>query len=326
MPISLSVSRKLNSAIKKFRFEELENCVLHNFPETSWNRIRSTLIKNHQKFTVSNVLNIIEEAIHEAKVSETVLNDRIANLDIINISRHHSKKTWYTFKMLTQKSERQGVLTKSEIKTKIVQQFEKHQLKVDVRVIDYESLTFISIIDKPKDKRKSHRVLPFFFAMSMELEFLFCSRINPPKDFLQILVESFGYTSFKVVKLVGRDLHSLIQILRMKMQGAVDSENYETPRLKPAAPVVTSSGIDFRQNKQRREYAEQCFGKEPPTLELLVATGPERPWVDDEINMKMPDENVQIRSIRFLINWHEEFVNLTFEIEIYFFNYLINDL
>lgn len=35
------------------------------------------------------------------------------------------------------------------------------------------------------------------------------------------------------------------------------------------------NGIDYTQNKQRRDYGDQCFGEEPPILESLVVKGPE---------------------------------------------------
>lgn len=54
----------LNSAIQKFKFEELESTVLPEFPEITWNQIRAYLIKNHESFTTVNVLKIINRLIN----------------------------------------------------------------------------------------------------------------------------------------------------------------------------------------------------------------------------------------------------------------------
>lgn len=46
--------------LRKFKFEELENAVLPVFPETTWNYVRSQLIKYHDNFTTTNVAAILE--------------------------------------------------------------------------------------------------------------------------------------------------------------------------------------------------------------------------------------------------------------------------
>lgn len=60
---ALLIKRQLASVIKRFKFEELEGAVMPVFPEISWNRVRSKLVKNHKNFTVANVVLVIEEAL-----------------------------------------------------------------------------------------------------------------------------------------------------------------------------------------------------------------------------------------------------------------------
>lgn len=50
--------------LHKFKFEELENAVLPVFPETTWNNVRSKLIKYHDNFTTTNVVAILETIIN----------------------------------------------------------------------------------------------------------------------------------------------------------------------------------------------------------------------------------------------------------------------
>lgn len=61
---SLVVQRQLSRVIKRFKFGELESAVMPVFPEISWSRLRSKLIKNHKKFSVTNALRVIEEVIN----------------------------------------------------------------------------------------------------------------------------------------------------------------------------------------------------------------------------------------------------------------------
>lgn len=142
--------------------------------------------------------------------------------------------------MLGPKSENSDLLSNLQIKTKIKKQFEENQLEVDVKVTDYESITYVSIIDGARGKSRKRAMPPIFLAITMGQEYLFCSKSNVTKEFVQIVVQSFDYTNAKKVKLVGKDLHSLMQMLRMKMQGTVDSnDNCDTPTLKIAEPIVT---------------------------------------------------------------------------------------
>lgn len=82
------VKRQLAVLIKRFKFEELEDAVMPLFPEITWSRVRSKLIKNHKNFTVANVVRVIEE----------VLDVRIA---LRTISPSYGELTLYHNAVLT---------------------------------------------------------------------------------------------------------------------------------------------------------------------------------------------------------------------------------
>jgi len=60
---TLVVKRHLANVIKRFKFEELESAVMPIFPEISWARVRSKLVKNHKNFTIANVVRVIEDVL-----------------------------------------------------------------------------------------------------------------------------------------------------------------------------------------------------------------------------------------------------------------------
>lgn len=54
----------------------------------------------------------------------------------------------------------------------------------------------------------------------------------------------------------------------------------------------SNNGIDYTQNKQRKSYAEKCFSKDPPTLELLVINGPEESIKHEAVASTLSNDNI----------------------------------
>lgn len=109
---------------------------------------------------------------------------------------------------------------------------------MDVRILTHEGITYISIKDKPRGK-EAKTITPIFFALFMGQEYLFCSKKSVTKEGIQILVDSLGFTSAKKLKLVGKDLRSLMKMLWLKKQGAVHSSEFlNPPDLKKPEAVV----------------------------------------------------------------------------------------
>lgn len=55
-----------------------------------------------------------------------------------------------------------------------------------------------------------------------------------------------------------------------------------------------STGTDYMQCKQRKKYAEKCFGDKPPTLESLVMSASNIPWVHSDISKALPNEKISV--------------------------------
>jgi len=53
--------------------------------------------------------------------------------------------------------------------------------------------------------------------------------------------------------------------------------------------------VDYTQSKQRKKYAEQCFGKDPPTLEVLVIKGPEESIKHESIASKLSADSIRMK-------------------------------
>ncbi|KAL0123869.1 hypothetical protein PUN28_006008 [Cardiocondyla obscurior] len=288
---SINVKRLIINVIKRFKFEELEDAVIPIFPEISWTQVVSKLIKSHKTFTVTNVSYVIDNVINKAKIEEKILYDRLATLEAIEISRHSKKKTWYGYELINLNEaryiEKQEI---QEIQNMIQDEFLSSGLTMNVKVVIYDNVLFISIKEKKK-KKQVKRIFPTFFALFMDHKYFFCTKKIVQSNYLKVVTVSLGYNNYKKIKLMGRDLKSLMKLLWNKQQGALHAEGISQPPVYQSSnPTISNNGVDYTQSKQRRKYGEQCFGENPPTLEVLVIKGPEQLIQHESLISKLPDD------------------------------------
>ncbi|KAL6423858.1 hypothetical protein ACFW04_010355 [Cataglyphis niger] len=295
MTASRLIKHQLINVIKRFKFEELESSVIPIFPEISWNHVKSKLIKNHKTFTVNNAVSVIEKILDDADLGGAVLYDRLITLEVTDISRHDKRKIWYGYEL-------KGVgialnyLERRQIQESIKEAFESNGLNIDVKAVIYDNITFVNIKEKRK-RRQMQYTMPIFFALFMGHKYFFCSKKNISHDFIKLMTTALGYNSSKRIKLMGKDLRSLIRLLWNKQQGTLHAEDIDQPVVyEPSDPIVSNNGIDYTQNKQRKSYAEKCFSKDPPTLELLVVNGPEESIKHEAVASILPNDNI-------CVNW-----------------------
>ncbi|XP_015116226.1 uncharacterized protein LOC107040600 [Diachasma alloeum] len=287
---ALNIKHQLSTTIKKFKFEELEESVLAHFPEISWNDVRKSLIRNHESFTTAGALRIIEQMIIRHKIDDKELKNRLAVLEVIDVSRHHGKKVWYGYE-LQGNTTSQKLIPNREMQDRMAQTFQILQMDMMINIVTHQGITFVSM----SQKKRSRRLLPVYFALFLRHGYFFCAKKGATKEFLQAIVEGLGYESCKKLKLMGRDLKSLSKMLELKKQGVVQFGNLcNSPMYKDFEPIVKATGTDFRQHKQRREYISKCFGNEPPTIDVLEITGTEASWADREIAAALPNEKIKV--------------------------------
>ncbi|KYM81789.1 PREDICTED: uncharacterized protein LOC105624928 [Atta cephalotes] len=283
------VKRQLTNVINRFKFEELESAVIPVFPETSWARVRSKLIKNHKNFTVLNVTYIIRDILNNANLNLRDLHDRLTTLEVTDVSRHNHKKIWYGYKLLGLNRELRH-LDRQEIQEGIEEEFHSKGLDMNIKAIMYDNIMFISV----KEKKKKN-ITPTYFALFFGQKYFFCSKKNVSIEYIKVIASNLGYNNGKSIKLMGRDLKSLIKLLWIKQQNVLQAEDISQPPVyQPSEPVVSNNGVDYTQSKHRKKYAEQCFGKDPPILEKLIIKGSEESIKHDSIASKLPNNTIRM--------------------------------
>lgn len=289
------VKRQLSKVIRRFKFEELESAVVPVFPEVSWARVRSKLVKNHKSFTVANALRVIEDVLDNANLREKELRDRLTTLEVIDVSRHDERKVWYGYE-LTGSNGTSRHVEMQEMQEGIREEFHSSGLDMSVKTVMHNNVTFICVREKEKRKKKSERsTMPTFFAVFLGHKYFFCSKKTVPLHYVKVMAISLGYSNSRRIRLMGKNLRSLIKLLWFKQQGALHAEDIGRPPVyQPSNPTVSNNGVDYTQRKQRKKYAEQCFSKDPPILEKLVITGPEESIKHDAVASKLPADSLRI--------------------------------
>lgn len=149
----------------------------------------------------------------------------IASHRFSDVSRHHKRKIWYGYEM---KGNPPEYMTNREIQERIDQSFLVYQMQMEIRVECHDGMLFVSIKDKPK-KRPIHRIMPTFFSLFPDKRYFFCSKKNVIKSTLKAVTEGLGYAAFKRIKIMGRDLQSLMQILWARQTGTMHGDNIKQP-------------------------------------------------------------------------------------------------
>lgn len=130
---------------------------------------------------------------------------------------------------------------KGEIQKSIEEEFHSNGLETNVKVVMYNNITFICVKEKEKKKKKRQRrhIIPTFFALVLRHKYFFCSKKFVSLDYIKVLAISLGYNNGKRIKLMGKDLRSLMKLLWLKQQGTLCTEGIGQPSIyQPSNPNV----------------------------------------------------------------------------------------
>lgn len=287
------IKYRIKNVIRKFKFNELEDAVLPVFPETTWNRLKSRLVKQHEQFITANVAFALEKIINDNNLEEQELKQRLMRLELIEVSRH-KRKCWYTYSISGSNNEPSHIGTidfKQTIKEKL-NRLKFTTKKIEVDAVVFNGIMYLSIKCVMQDNLKTPAN---YFAIFLDTKYIFSAQKQTLKVFVDTITQSMGYNKNKSINLKGKDLMSLMRLLRIRKQGAVNLPDIlNIPMYKNAKPIIRKTGIDFTQERQRRKFIENRFGIDPPTLDTLVINGANTSIYDREIASRLPNNTVQI--------------------------------
>lgn len=142
-----------------------------------------------------------------------------------DISRHSKRKVWYCYE-LTSPNKPVNYVGKRKLQEDIIKELSLNTIQANVKVVTYNDVTFVYIKEKKK-KKQAISVTPFYFALFLGHEYIFCSKKNISSDFMKIVTDTLGYKKIKKIKLIGRDIRSLMRMLRIKQQGILHAADLD---------------------------------------------------------------------------------------------------
>ncbi|KOX79813.1 hypothetical protein WN51_11424, partial [Melipona quadrifasciata] len=287
------IQQEIVNIIKRFKFEELELSIMPIFPEVSWDNVRSELIKHHKNFTSANVGQVIKMIIIQKGLKQQILTDRLLSLYLIDTSWHSNKKMWYGYTLIGSNKSVNYFINR-EIQNNMIDNLNSLNIKINLKIYTHNDITYVSLVETKKNKKSKVQRTMFFCALFMGQKYFFSTKKNIPSDILNAIAKSLGYANVKRLELIGKDLKSLSILCWRRKERAMNSQNInETLIYEDDTPDRKKTGVDFTQQKQRKKYAEACFGDDPPILEVVVVNGPTRPISHEDISNKLPNTNIQ---------------------------------
>ncbi|EFN77082.1 hypothetical protein EAI_07591 [Harpegnathos saltator] len=80
-----------------------------------------------------------------------------------------------------------------------------------------------------------------------------------------------------------------------KQQGVLHAADLNRSLVYEASdPIIKNTGINYTQTTQRTNYAKQCFGEDPPTLESLVIRGPQESIQHRDLALVSPFDTIHM--------------------------------
>lgn len=164
----------------------------------------------------------------------------LRNHNFSDISRHSKRKMWYGYE-LTGLNKTLRYIERQKLQENIKEEFHSSSLKMNVKVVMYNNITFVYVKEEKKKTKKSRtqHTVPTFFALFLGHKYFFCSKKIIPLDYVKVMAVSLGYNNSRRIKLLGKDLTSLIKLLWIKQQGTSHAEDISQPLVyQPSNPTI----------------------------------------------------------------------------------------
>lgn len=133
---------------------------------------------------------------------------------LLELSLHHNNKgVWhgYEFKGTC----RRARTDPEEIEERIQFGFDQNHLEMAVRVVKKDNYIFVVMQNNPK-KRKRQNLRSTYFVLLPKEKYFFAKSKYVLKLLLTILSDAMGYKETKLLKLMGKHIDSLVQLLHSK--------------------------------------------------------------------------------------------------------------
>jgi len=206
------------------------------------------------------------------------LEDIYHSLQLYRTAFSSKQKKWITLNLLEPAEDISFPTDEKVIRHNILQGLRIKGLNAVVKVITYNELIWVMIIEKKLTRRNGMKLLaPIFWCYEIGLPFIFtASKIRG--TLMECILRAMKYKNHKSKQLEGKDVKSLLALIKHK---SINKSNHLFPYTQQAQ--VGRGFFDISARKSRESYVSKVFDtKDPITLETFTVKA-EAVWRGDLI-------------------------------------------
>lgn len=226
--ISEESYKKLKRACSQFTLQELKKLLDTRddcFPSLLKSaKIQKVIISNRLEANKANYTNVLEEFLQKCKITPVACTTYLQNLAFQDVMLHQ-KKVWQVIELIEPNDPSTLRRTEDQIKANIIKKIKaKLQLSALVQIEKTDTVYWCMLIDVKYNRKGVPKYgNPSYFTYTDDQTSL-CLWTCKFSSIIDVLVESFGYSSYKRCDLNGKDVVTLHALMAKQR-----NENPATP-------------------------------------------------------------------------------------------------
>uniref|UniRef100_A0A1B6KS60 Uncharacterized protein n=1 Tax=Graphocephala atropunctata TaxID=36148 RepID=A0A1B6KS60_9HEMI len=276
---------EIEKTLSRFYMKQLTSDTIVNLFELDRVEINHHLNELKLPFKKQYVVQLLGIRTRAFSVEE--LRELHCLLQLYRIAYFSHTKMWTAVNLLEPDEDLQNPAANDVIKRNLLQAFRIKSLNAIVNVITHDDFVWVMIVCKKLTRNKGVKLqTPQFLCYQIGTPYLLVDSVIPA-TVQECILKAMKYKKWKIHQLEGRDIKSLLYLLRNRGINAAGNmvEDYE-----PAEAEVGHRTIDFTKRKARETYVNKVFQTtEPITLSHFTVSA-ETNWRDDAIVPEMAGE------------------------------------
>uniref|UniRef100_A0A1B6J4U3 Centromere protein N n=1 Tax=Homalodisca liturata TaxID=320908 RepID=A0A1B6J4U3_9HEMI len=279
------LKNEIKTTLSRFHINQLTSESIVSLFELETVEINHHLNELKLPFKKQSVVQLLGVRARAFSVEE--LSDLHGLLQLYRIAYFSHTKNWSPLNLLEPDDNLQSPADEEIIRRNLLQAFRIKGLNAIINVITHDELVWVMIVGKKLTRKKGIRLqTPLFLCYEVGTPYIFVA--SPvPISVMECILKAMQYKKHKVHHLEGRNIKSLLFLLRNK---AMNVGKNKTIAYEPAEAEVGRRNIDFTKRKAREIYANNVFqATDSVMLESLSLTA-DSTWRDNVIVPEMTGE------------------------------------
>ncbi|KAG8236237.1 hypothetical protein J437_LFUL010990 [Ladona fulva] len=256
MAKEIQLKKEYLRSVKNFLPAELLKACSASFGNKIANELGKRFKRQGNKWRKEDCVNYIFEVMEYA-----YLKEKLAYMQLSDVFLHSKRRIWYSFELCGKANN--CLLSEGGLKRDLTATFEKLNLKYDFAVAMFDEVAWIRVA-LPSSKADTALYIAYFIGEG----FIFVSKRKINFKLMKALSSGLKYESLKVLDLNGKDVWSLLKILKQRKSKALEIDHARCYNQEEY--LNNSRVVDFSQKSARRAEIKDCFANNSPDLQSFT--------------------------------------------------------